>query len=129
VSNYNTVGITNVLIVRTDGDGQWTVRYGNKRASEVLEQEPEAYVGQDFWASFDLRAGSDRSDFEDLILEQSDFSFVAKSYTDEGRKVWHSFTFRSGTMSQARSCSSICRCGLDVDLSLLDSAVRCLCFS
>lgn len=65
-------------------------------------------MGHNFWDCFQLKANDQalaRREFDASIEDQSDFSFLAKAFTDEGRKVWLDFVFRSGTMSQVRGCA------------------------
>jgi PAS domain-containing protein len=110
--------------------GEWQIQFANGRAGEVLGiADLDDIVDKSFWDVFTLRNASREALLERLalqLLDGSDFCVEAKAISDEGRKVWVTCSFRSGTMSQVRlgllhsagaaatchwsSSSSACKC-------------------
>jgi len=81
----------------------WVVRHANDRTGQVLGiPDVDAIIGTDFWEHVTLRDGGPApwQRFRRQLLEATDFSAEVKAYTAEGRKMWLTCSFTSGTMSQ-----------------------------
>lgn len=81
----------------------WMVRLANDRAGQILGvQDADAFIGRDFWDLVTLRNASVRPSqlFRQQLLEGTDFNADVKAFTSEGRKIWLSCSFSSGTLSQ-----------------------------
>lgn len=79
------------------------VRLANDRAGQVLgAEDADAFIGRDFWELVALCDASARPSqlFRQQLLEGTDFSADVKAFTGEGRKIWLSCSFSSGTLSQ-----------------------------
>jgi hypothetical protein len=82
----------------------WVIRHANGRTVEILGiSDLDAFIGSQFWDHFTPKStltGHPSQCFLPQLLEGLDFSVEVRAFTDEGRKVWLTCTFRSGTMSQ-----------------------------
>ena len=103
-------------------DEQWQLQYATDRAGEILGiSDVSDLFGKPFFNVFTPRDSSPQELCNRLalqLLEGSDFTVEAKAFSDEGRKVWVTCSFRSGTMSQVRCYQqSAVHLGCDIDVS------------
>lgn len=101
-SRSQTAWLVGHMLVFIEG-ARWTIKYLNPRARELLGMTDTKLVGDNFWEHFTPQgepAQNPAEQYLDAIEDAMDVSFNAKALTDEGRKIWINFTFRSGTQSQ-----------------------------
>jgi hypothetical protein len=82
----------------------WLIQYANDRAGEVLGvEDADSLAGVDFWSHFAPRSSGKQPPalaYANQVTRGVDFETDVRTFTSEGRKIWLSCSFRSGSQSR-----------------------------